>query len=189
MEPLSQVLAEITAAFDRAGIRYAVGGSVASSARGVWRTTLDVDVVAAIQPAQALQLAHALGPDWYADGEMMRQAILSGRSFNLIHTRLAYKVDIFPATEEFQVEQLNRATILPLSVERIPCAVVSAEDILLAKLRWYRDGGGVSDRQWNDIVSLISTSPSLDSTYMQLWAERLGVTRLLEKAQTDAQPL
>lgn len=186
MEPLSQVLSEVTSALGRAGIRYAVGGSVASSARGVWRTTLDVDLIAEIRPAQVSELIRALGPVWYADSEMIRRAILSGRSFNLIHTRLAYKVDIFPVVEEFHAEQLSRATILPLGAEKIPCAVASAEDILLAKIRWYRDGGESSDRQWNDVVGIISANTSLDLTYLQHWAARLGVTRLLEKAQADA---
>jgi len=59
MEPLSQVLAEIRAALDRVGIRYAVGGSVAFSARGVWHSTLDVGLVAAIRPGQAHDLVAA----------------------------------------------------------------------------------------------------------------------------------
>ena len=47
MDPLSDTLREIAAALDRVGIRYAIGGSLASSARSVWRTTMDVDLVAA----------------------------------------------------------------------------------------------------------------------------------------------
>jgi len=186
MDPLSETLAQITAALGRAGIRYAVGGSVASSARGVWRSTLDIDLIAAIRADQAQILAAALGPDWYADPEMIRDAIKAGRSFNVIQKRLAYKVDIFPATEEFHLAQLERATIVTLASEQIPCTVATAEDILLAKLRWYRDGGEVSERQWNDIVDLIGANVSLDADYLQMWAARLGVTGLLEKAQAAA---
>lgn len=32
--------------------------------------------------------------------------------------------------------------------------VVSAEDIVLVKLLWYRAGGEVSERQWNDLTNL-----------------------------------
>ncbi len=189
MDPLSQVLAEITAALDRAKIRYAVGGSVASGARGVWRSTLDVDLVAAIRPAQTNDLVAALGPSWYADPEMIRDAIQAGRPFNVIHKGLAHKVDVFPATDDFHLAQLERATTIPLGAAEVPCSVTSAEDILLAKLRWYRDGGEVSDRQWNDIVGLITTSRSLDDAYLQLWSARLRVSDLLEKAKADAQAL
>jgi hypothetical protein len=188
MDPLSETLAQITGALGRAGIRYAVGGSVASSARGVWRSTLDIDLLAAISPDQVQSLAAALGPDWYADPEMMCDAIKAGRSFNVIQKRLAYKVDIFPATEEFHLAQLERATTVPLTSEQIPCAVTTTEDILLAKLRWYCDGGEVSERQWSDIVGLIAANALLDGEYLQLWADRLGVKGLLEKARVEAQP-
>lgn len=187
MEPLSQVLAEIASAMDRTGIRYAVGGSLASSARGVWRSTLDVDLVAAIPAAKIPALVAALGTDWYADTGMIERAIQIGRPFNLIHTRLAYKVDVFPASEEFHLTQLARSTVIPLGPGKVPCAVTSPEDILLAKLRWYRDGGEVSDRQWNDITGLVSANPTMDAAYLEGWAARLGVTRLLEKARADAQ--
>ena len=186
MDPLSETLQQITEALTRAGIRYAVGGSVASSARGVWRSTLDIDLIAAIRSDQAQSLATALGPDWYADPEMIRDAIKAGRSFNVIQKRLAYKVDIFPATEEFHLAQLDRAQSVLLGIDKIPCAVTSTEDILLAKLR-YREGGEVSERQWNDIVGLIAANISLDLGYLHSWAGRLRVTDLVEKARAEAQ--
>jgi len=186
MDPLSETLAQITAALRAVGVRYAIGGSVASSARGVWRSTLDIDLIADIHAKQVPALTDELGTDWYVDADMIRDAIQSGRSFNLIQKRLAYKVDVFPATEEFHFAQLERADTVLLTPERIPCAVVSPEDILLAKLRWYRDGGGASERQWNDIVNLIAANTALDRQYLQLWAARLSIASLLEKAHTAA---
>src|SRR5471030_3454581 len=85
LDPLSETLSLITAAFDRLKISYAVGGSMASSARGVWRSTLDIDLVAAIQPAQVAALVGELGPAWYADAETIRGSIEAGRSFNVIY--------------------------------------------------------------------------------------------------------
>ena len=192
MDPLTESLSLIKAALERLGIRYVVGGSVASSARGIWRSTLDVDLVAAIKAAQADALAEALGPEWYADSEMIRWAIEKRSPFNVIHIRLAQKVDIFPATEEFHEAQLERATIVPLGIGRVPCPVASAEDILLAKLQWYRMGGEVSERQWSDIAGILAAAPDLDATYLRTWAARLGVEDLLDKAVADSkrdQPL
>jgi hypothetical protein len=65
--------------------------------------------------------------------------------------------------------------------------VTTAEDILLAKLRWYADGGQVSDRQWSDIGGILIQNPDLDWDYVNSWAARLDVTDLLEKARIDAQ--
>ena len=130
-----------------------------------------------------------MGKEWYADADQVRSSIAAGRSFNVIHMRNADKVDVFPAREPFHRAQLDRATVLPLGADRIPCVVTTAEDVLLAKLRWYADGGQVSDRQWNDIVGILVQNPNLDCDYVNTWAARLGVTDLLEKAQADAQLL
>jgi hypothetical protein len=186
MDSLSATLKLITSALERLQIRYFVGGSVASSVRGVWRTTLDVDLIAAIRPEQADSLVKALGPAWYADVDEIRSSIDTRRAFNLIHLQNALKVDVFPAGEDFHAAQLERATVVAIGPDQVRCPVATAEDSLLAKLRWYRDGGNVSDQQWTDVLTLIRNNSVMDLSYLQHWAARLGVTDLLEKAQADA---
>ena len=177
----------LAAALERLHISYAIGGSIASSARSIARLTQDVDLVARIGTNQADRLARELGSLWYADAEQMRAAIQAGRSFNLIYLPMSYKMDIFPATEEFHQIQLERATRVALEVfENEAYPVTSAEDILLAKLRWYRMGGEVSERQWTDITNILAINQNLDFEYLNLWAAKLEVTDLLEKARVDA---
>ncbi|HJT58611.1 MAG TPA: hypothetical protein VJ761_19035, partial [Ktedonobacteraceae bacterium] len=53
--------------FEQLGIRYHIGGSVASSIYGLPRTTLDVDIVADIRLEFARLLARNLKPDYYID--------------------------------------------------------------------------------------------------------------------------
>jgi hypothetical protein len=65
--------------------------------------------------------------------------------------------------------------------------VATAEDILLAKLQWYRMGGGVSERQWSDIAGILAVAPDLDAAYLRTWAARLGVEDLLDKAVAELQ--
>jgi hypothetical protein len=168
-------------------VPFTVVGSLASSARGVPRATKDVDLVARIGPPHVEKLVSALGSEWYADAEQMQEALVHGRAFNVIHLASGWKVDIFPATSEFHESELRRATIMPLVLENdvIECPVSSAEDVLLAKLRWYLDGGRVSDRQWNDIAGIIGTNPGLDRAYLRRWAGPLGVRDLLEQALSE----
>jgi hypothetical protein len=188
MDPLAKGLNELTAALKSLGIRFAVGGSLASSAHGVVRSTMDGDLVALILAPQARQLARALGPGWYCDLEMMEQALQQRRAFNLIHIGSAMKFDVFPASTDFHYSELERATPTPLRIEGAElCPVASAEDSLLAKLRWYRDGGEVSERQWNDIVGIIANNPGLDWEYVNLWAARLHVADLLARARVDVE--
>ncbi len=180
MNPLSVLIS----ALDRLGIPYLIGGSHASSAHGERRDTMDVDMVAALGIAQVNELAALLGPDWYADPGQMRDAIQRDRAFNLIFIPWAEKFDIFPASGEFQLSQLARATAenLEFAGATITCKVATAEDILLAKLRWYHDGGQVSEQQWRDIAGIIARNPALDVRYLEKWAAHLGVSPLLARA-------
>jgi hypothetical protein len=179
-----RVLAET---LDRLDLEFLVGGSLASSAHGVLRATLDVDLVIRIHPRQVKTLADALGPDWYADVEQARELISRGRAFNIIHRATGLKFDLFPAYQDFHDAQLRRAQLQPIHFEGEPvtCPVSTAEDILLAKLRWYADGGEVSERQWRDIFGILATNPKLDFEYINVWAARLGVSRLLAKALSE----
>jgi hypothetical protein len=188
IDPLAQGLNELTSALTALGIRFAVGGSLASSAHGVARATMDGDLVAMIFPPQAKLLAKTLGPSWYTEPEMMRQAIEAGRAFNLIHMPSAMKFDVFPASTDFHDAELERATLTPLKMEGAAfCPVATPEDALLAKLQWYRDGGEVSDRQWSDIGGLIATNPEMDWEYVNSWAARLDVTGLLARARAEVE--
>jgi hypothetical protein len=67
--------------------------------------------------------------------------------------------------------------------QELTCRVVSAEDVLLAKLRWFRLTGNSSERQWNDLNGVIAVAgPKLNYEYLRMWAAKLRVTDLLEKA-------
>lgn len=186
MYPLGKSLSLLADALEALGIPYLIGGSVASGARSIARATRDIDLVARIGTNQVRRLADALGPDWYADPQQMDEAIRRERAFNLIHKVGGHKIDIFPATQDFHEAQLARATHvrLPLLDEGRDYPVASAEDILLAKLRWYRDGGEVSDRQWEDISNILEMNPSIDLAYLRTWAARLRVDDLLTRALT-----
>ena len=187
-DPLAQGLNELTSALTALGIRFLVSGSLASSAHGVARGTMDGDLVALIFPPQAKLLAKALGPGWYADLGMMEQALRERRAFNLIHMGSAMKFDVFPALTDFHDSELERATPTPLRIEGAAlCPVATPEDSLLSKLQWYREGGEVSDRQWSDIGGILAQNPSLDWEYVNNWAVRLHVADLLARARAEAE--
>jgi hypothetical protein len=184
MSSLTDAFGPVLAALERLKVRYLLGGSVASSAWGVPRATLDVDLLAEIRPPQAAGFAAALGSGWYADPQAIADAIQAGRPFNIIHIPSGQKFDIFPSTGEFHQAELSRATPMSFEIagQAIRCPVATAEDILLAKLQWYRAGGEVSQRQWSDVLGLLAMNRDLDRDYLSMWAQRLGVQDLLSRA-------
>jgi hypothetical protein len=165
-------------------VRYLIGGSVASSSRGIPRATMDTDLLVQILPSQAVSLAKTLGGNGYVDAEFAQEAVERDHAFNIIHMPSGHKFDIFPAVSAFHVSELERADIRNLSVEggSVRCFVATAEDSILAKLRWLRNGGETSERQWSDITGLLVVNRNLDFAYLNSWAKQLGVTDLLERA-------
>ena len=64
--------------------------------------------------------------------------------------------------------------------------ISSKEDIFLQKLRWYRMGNEVSEKQWRDVVALIlHQQGAFDEAYIAEWADKLGVTDLVKKAKNQ----
>jgi hypothetical protein len=179
----------VTQTLERLGIRYAVGGSLASSLHGIMRSTLDVDIVADMHLEHIQPMIIALSKEFYADDEMMRNAIEHHSSFNLIHYETAFKVDIFiqkpRAFDQMQLER-RRTSVIATDPEQ-SVYVTSPEDVILSKLEWYRMGGEVSDRQWRDILGVLKTrAGELDLTYLHKWANELKVSDLLERALKES---
>lgn len=182
--PLS-VLSQVAAVLEGLGIRYVLVGSFASSMHGMYRATADIDILADVKADQVRPLLTALQTAFYVDEQAVRDAVAQRRSFNAIHFDSVFKVDIFiPKTDDFARAQLERRQLRRISTDREDNVfVATAEDTILAKLRWYQAGEEVSVNQWNDVVGILGTSlASLDMTYLHDWAEKLGVTALLQKA-------
>jgi hypothetical protein len=177
-------------AFEELGVAYYIGGSVASLAHGMYRTTADVDLVADLRLEHALPLKRLLESTYYIDEDMIRDAIRHRSEFNLLHLDTMFKVDVFiPKTRPFDQEVRRRVqrTKLNISENTRLFNFESPEDVILTKLEWYRMGGEVSDRQWNDILGVLKVQgTNLDMTYLQRWASSLRVADLLERALVDS---
>jgi hypothetical protein len=194
MSPLDNdaiaALHPVVSAFGSLRIRYYVGGSLASAMLGVARATLDADVVADVRLEHVEPLAQALESQYYLDRDAIREAIRRRGSFNFIFLPRTYKVDVFILkSDDFDQESLARAKPAPI-FPGDPSSVVpflSPEDSVLHKLRWYRMGQEVSDRQWLDVVTLMKVQGGrLDSAYLDRWAPVLAIADLLARARRAA---
>ena len=84
--------------------------------------------------------------------------------------------------------QLARRELRFLSKGDQATFVATSEDTILAKLKWYRAGDEVSTTQWSDVLAILSSSPAeLDITYLEHWANNLGVADLLQKALRETE--
>jgi hypothetical protein len=178
---VNQRVAEV---FEILGIHYYLCGSMAASYHGFYRATADADFVAAIQLRHIKPFVEQLKSTFYVDAEAILEAVKEESSFNLLHDDTLLKVDVFiPKHEPFAIEQMARRERLSSGGDVAPIFVATAEDTILSKLRWYRLGGEVSDRQWGDITGILKLQHDrVDRAYMAEWAGKTGVMDLLERA-------
>lgn len=187
-DPISIIL-ELAQVLDDLGIKYWVGGSIASSVHGISRTTNDIDLVIQLSAQHTKPLFNALKDSFYLDELAIRRAVSTKGSFNALHLESLFKIDFYIAKSDgFDDEQLKRRQTVNLRSNSTQGVFLSSpEDTILSKLRWYRKGAETSDRQWSDVINIIKVQgTSLDTNYLTEWAYELGVGDLLPKAFKDA---
>jgi len=182
VQPVSEALESLS-------VPHYLTGSVISSFYGVARATVDADLVADLRVIHAEPFAARLGAAYYAEADIIREAIHARTMFNVIHFETMVKVDVYPVATLYDrtcMARRLRDTLDPAGDGPL-FAVASAEDVLLHKLLWYRMGGHVSERQWGDVLGVLRVrGRHLDRDHLARWAEQLGITDLLERALDEA---
>ena len=180
-----KALGPLLDAFAALGIRSYVGGSLASSAHGVPRSTLDIDLVADIRKEHASKLAGMLAGAYYVEPEMILDAVSRTSSFNVIHLETMFKVDVFVLknTRYAKRQFARREKMVFRADPEFTADLCSPEDVILSKLDWYKQGWEVSERQWSDLIGVMKVKgDTLDLEYLHKWADELGLLGLLTRA-------
>jgi hypothetical protein len=188
MDPVG-VAIRVAGVLARCGVSYVIGGSLASSISGEPRSTLDVDMMIDITEPAIPCVIRGLGQEFHADADAFVRAIRHRSSVNVIHLPSATKVDLFimgaTPLEPRQMQRRRRIQIADRPGEEL--YVYTPEDILLQKLRWYKLGGEVSDRQWRDVLGILAVQEDdLDLLYLRDSAREIDVRELLDRALAEA---
>lgn len=183
-----ELVRHMAAIFDELGLRYALGGSMASSLLGEPRSTVDVDMAVAMDAGSGEALLERVGAEFYVPIDSARAAIRRQSSFNLVDTASALKVDIFVLGDGFLDRmQIERRVLVEVPGAPAGIWVTSAEDQVLRKLDWYRRGERVSDRQWRDVVGILRVHQgSIDRAYLATAAQALDLAVDLDEALHQA---
>jgi len=183
-------LRHVVAIFLGLNIAYAVGGSWASSLLGKPRFTYDADLIAEPFPGKEEAFCSALGSDYYVSLPAVQQAVAQRSSFNIIYTPSGFKVDIFVQKArpfDQSLMQRRRKHVLGDPATGHPLEFVSAEDVILLKLEWYRLGEESSERQWTDVLGVFERQAGrLDQAYLDHWAQELKIEDLLARARQES---
>jgi hypothetical protein len=172
---LYELLQRVVETFDRLQIPYLVTGSVAAMAYGEPRLTNDIDIVVGVENRHIAGLLAAFPPDaFYLSEEAIQEAIRAEGQFNIIHPGSGLKVDVIVRKETpFEQSRFTRGRIVR-PADTYAAAFASAEDVIIKKMEYYREGG--SEKHLRDIAGILKISAGeIDETYIVEWADRLGL--------------
>jgi hypothetical protein len=174
------------------GISYLIGGGVASTVHGEFRTTRDVDLIIRLMPVDAARFAAALGAQFTLNPPDILDALAhvpvaavdrtQRATFAAYDRMTGYQLDVFCVGDTpFDRAQFAHAVPIPLPETNAVLMVASAEDTILTKLEWYAITP--SDQQWADVQTILRVQgDALDRTYLVTWATELGLTTLWNAA-------
>ena len=172
MPDLLQLVADLAAVFDRLGLRYALGGALATSYWGIERSTQDIDCLVAIPAVSYQALADALttlGCQQYdevgnvvpIDALRMRDQANRGHLIEL--NRGGVRIELFVPIVPLQNEILRRAVLIPAGGRQVP--VTTAEDLILLKMAFHRQ------KDLLDVRGILRVQrASLDFEYLRRWS-------------------
>ena len=189
MDDIIAITLRLASVCEQLGIRYLVGGSLASSLHGIPRSTQDVGLVLEIGQDDVTAFVNSLRDEFYLNEEAIREAIDRRASFNLIDLRSYFKADVFVARDDeparLQMARSQRYSLGEGSGREL--VVASPEDVIAQKLYWFQLGDRVSERQWLDALGVLKVAGNhLDLEYLRRVSSMLGVAALLAAAAREA---
>ncbi|MBU6226072.1 MAG: hypothetical protein KGQ43_00635 [Acidobacteria bacterium] len=184
---MNRALATVVEALNRVGAPHAVVGSVGATVWGLQRTTIDTDIITVALHERIEELLSSLtGGHIYVPLDDARRILRSGGNFNVLDLDTTEKIDVFVASpnDPFTASRLSRR--VRVQIEEVDTWVTTAEDIVLAKLRWRLTTR--SERQWRDCLDIAGIN-DLDVDYLRKWADAIGVRVDLEELLEAIRPL
>jgi hypothetical protein len=172
---------------EKAGLRYFITGSIASSYYGIPRYTHDIDVVVAIGRDDTDTLIHLLGERGYISKEGIQEALCGSGMFNFIHAETGLKVDFWvDRGDAFTRSCFERALRIEVS-EGLWAVLGTPEDVFLHKVYW--DRITPSDRQIRDAHGILAVQGRrLDRPYLMKWAKILKIERKVKALLAEKTP-
>jgi hypothetical protein len=96
VDPISVALT-VTQILDHFGIVQTIGGSIAASFAGEPRSSIDIDIVVALDGSAVPDIVAALASDFYVDEDALQRAVRARSNTNLVHHATQRKIDLFIA--------------------------------------------------------------------------------------------
>jgi hypothetical protein len=173
--------------FNRAGLRYAVGGGVAAMVYGEPRLTLDLDLLLELSIKQIDRLLGEF-PDFEfyvppADAIQIEVARGHRGHMNVYHHSSGLRADIYLASRD-PLDAWSLDNVVRVDVDGGMLALAPPEAVIIRKLEYFREGG--SEKHVRDIRTILSMQePLAHRPLMEKWIVERGLQDVWRQVMED----
>lgn len=156
-EPLTLVdlVLDIHARLDEAGIDHGLSGALAFGYYGDPRGTLDADILVFLPTSEAPRVVELLAPTGFEPtGPLAERLPITGVA--LVRPGATIHVDLFFAVDDRYAEIAARRRTEPFGPDRVPMPILSVHDLVLFKLSFGRP------KDWVDLQTLLASTTDID---------------------------
>ena len=169
----------VIAALSRSGVPHVVVGSFARNFHAFPRSTKDADIVLAVDPPGLGRFEAELGKDFSLDPQTTFETNTGTFRHTLVHKGTEFKTELFLLSKDaFDQERFRRRQAFQFG--GVPSFVLTAEDVVITKLRWARP------KDVEDIRDVIAVKGSaLDWNYIHHWTATHGTRAKLDEIRAS----
>ena len=185
-DPFIELIQIMIEALEKAGISYAITGSMVSSIFGEPVSSVDVDFAVHMNVEQARMLDERLPRRFYRSRERLEEVSRHGGIVNLIDVDTSLKIDLSVLEKNPYFDKVMSRKILTSFGPDCPSFYTTTpEDVILMKLLWRMDTK--SQKQWENALSVVQVKGvSLDWKYLFEQARQLNIEDDLIRLRDEA---
>lgn len=183
MKEALAIVTEVIGALSRSGIPHMMVGSFARNFHSFPRSTQDADIVLTLQPGDLDRLMLEAGPAFTLDPQAGFETNTGTFRHTLIHRQSGFTIELFLLSRDpFDQERFARRMFIQFN--GASSCVLTAEDLIITKLRWARtkDLDDVRD------VLAVQSDGSLNWDYVARWTDVHGTSERLAKIRAALGP-
>jgi hypothetical protein len=162
---------------------YLTVGAFASNLYSIPRSTYDVDFLLRGDADLVKLIVGHLGPGFHLNGKSASESVCH----SICAAGTPFTIELFLAgSDAHDDESFSRRQRIIVAEREV--FVPTAEDVLITKLRWYREKGRSKD--FEDARGIVAVQAErLDFGHVQRWCEVHGTRELLDQIRVSLPPI
>jgi hypothetical protein len=179
-----EIVHRMVEVMDRHGVAYMAVGSFSSNVYGMVRSTKDADFVLELGDVVPSRLVAGMGSDFILDPQMSFETVTNTTRYRIFHKESVFMIELFLLSDDaHDQERFRRRRMGDVGGKKV--YVPTAEDVVITKLRWSRQG--MRSKDIDDVRGVLKVQKgALDLEYIRKWADVHGTRELLESTLASA---